>query len=576
MLQNFFHPKVFMMVAGSILLVGCDVRSTSSNPPPEDPRTDSDTHGNPLDPPGAPCTSNDSCDAGFCLLVNAGTGFCSMEGCLPGECGEGLLCLPANNTTTCTIACESQSECESFELVCSASGACEPVKSAAPESGESPIGGACTTNIDCDHFGATCLQAMDDEGPTGFIGGYCVLECSANTCPTDTFCHELTPGMPPICLPVCSDKSECRVDEGYLCLPPGLCLPGCDTNTPCPWHAACDETRGQCIPACTSESCGPDLICSETGECTSPPCSGDSCGAGWACLPGGECVPDMEGGPGDFGHPTCDSLPPRDCEGAESHCGEIVPFEPVDGPGYTNYPLNGETAENQYRSYCRRDLRMLIQWATAYVECMAANWPGGAGHPLGLGDMSEADGSIPGTSIGQPGHPAGTHVDGYDMDIAYFMNEVAGANNYLKPICEHTIGGADQYHCVNAPNLLDVWRNALFLGALQTSDRLRVIGVDGKVGPLMGDALLTLCDQGWIPEEGCGWSAWAFTYEETDQGKGWYHFHHHHQHVSLHSVASSTSQNVQREALDEGERQAFIQHLLKQRIPGLIHSLQSP
>jgi len=566
-----------MLLAGSILLVGCGASSNTQTDPSADRTTPRGPEENTLDPLGASCSNKASCDSGFCFAPAAGEdGFCSLAECSAGECGDGLLCVPAANTTLCAMACGDNPPCDGAATTCSGAGVCEPIPGLSAPPGESPVGGGCTTDADCDHFGSTCWNAVDGENPTGFIGGYCVLECATGVCPAGSFCHELQPNAVPICLPVCSEDAECRVDEGYLCLPPGFCLPACDDANPCPWHTSCDAEFGHCVPACTEESCGLDQVCSASGECKDPPCESDSCGPGWACLPNGDCIPDMTEGPGGFGHPACDSLPPRDCDGAESYCGEIVPFEPVDGPGYTNYPLNGETAQNQYRSHCRRDLMMLIKWATAYVQCMASSWPGGAGHPLGLGDMSEADGSIPGTSVGQPGHPAGTHVNGSDMDIAYFMNATAGANNYLKAICEHTLGGADQYHCVGEPTILDVWRNALFLGALQTSDRLRVIGVDGKVGPLMGDALLTLCDQGWIPAEGCGWSAWAFTYEETDTGMGWYHFHHHHQHVSLHSVGSSTSRMVRGDAQSGAREGAFIESLIRHHVPGLTHSVHTP
>jgi hypothetical protein len=214
-------------------------------------------------------------------------------------------------------------------------------------------------------------------------------------------------------------------------------------------------------------------------------------------------------------------------------------FSPEEGTGYVNYPLNGETWSNQYRSYARRDMQMLIKWATAYVDCKSAGWSGGNGFPLGLGDMSEADGSIPGTSVGQPGHPPGTHEDGYDMDIAYYQN--AGNDNYLKPVCDHIIGGSDQYHCTSEPYLLDLWKNALFLGALQSSERTRVIGVDGQVGSLVTDAISVLCANGWIPAAGCTPAAFALAFETTNTGAGWYMFHHHHLHLSLWGISSSSS-----------------------------------
>jgi hypothetical protein len=233
----------------------------------------------------------------------------------------------------------------------------------------------------------------------------------------------------------------------------------------------------------------------------------------------------------------CD-LPPRDCSGTATYCGELVPFEPVKGIGYDNYPLNGETTTNQYRSFCRRDLMMLVKYAAAFVDCKAKTWTPGNGAPLALGDMSEKDGSIPGTSIGSPGHPAGTHLNGYDMDIGYYQTE--GTNNYLRPVCPHTTSGSDAYHCTGEPTILDLKRTALYLGAFLTSDRTRVIGVDGRIGPLVLPAIQKLCDDGTLPKVSCDRKG-LIAYEPTDTGKGWYKFHHHHFHVSLKKVSADWS-----------------------------------
>ncbi|MFO0680014.1 MAG: hypothetical protein U0169_26065 [Polyangiaceae bacterium] len=234
------------------------------------------------------------------------------------------------------------------------------------------------------------------------------------------------------------------------------------------------------------------------------------------------------GDPGAGPGPTCDGLPVRDCTGTT--CDAIVPFEPVRGPGYENYPINGETAANQYRSFARKDLVMLIQYATAFVACKAASWTHGTGGALGLGDMSEANGAIPGTSIGSPGHPAGTHVNGFDMDIGYF--QVGTTDNRLREVCAHSANGRDAYHCTAAPTSLDVWRTSLFIGALFSSPRVRVIGVDGKVGPLVESTLATLCDRGFLAGRACTESL-PLAYEPTDTGRGWFLFHHHHLHISL-------------------------------------------
>ena len=111
---------------------------------------------------------------------------------------------------------------------------------------------------------------------------------------------------------------------------------------------------------------------------------------------------------------------------------------------------------------------------------MSQTWEFGGGHLLGLGDMSEANGDIPGTREGQPGHPEGTHVNGHDMDIAYY--QLTGDDNHLRAVCEHYQGGQDAYHCTSEPVNFDLWRTALFLAKMHDNPRLRVIGVDGKLG----------------------------------------------------------------------------------------------
>jgi hypothetical protein len=224
-----------------------------------------------------------------------------------------------------------------------------------------------------------------------------------------------------------------------------------------------------------------------------------------------------------------------------SRCSDLIQFTPSNIPGsagydwtlgYADYAENGETERNQYRSWLRRDAAMAIQYAAAVVACRSQDWRFGISRePIGLIDMSERDGSIPGTSVGSPGHPEGTHTDGFDIDMAYYQLE---DDNRARPVCDHTSGGADAYHCTSDPYLLDPWRTALFLGALGEYDHVRIIGVDGRVGPVVEGAFATLCEDGWIDAAVCrrGMSSYV-TYETTDTGRGWYYFHHHHVHVSF-------------------------------------------
>jgi hypothetical protein len=200
---------------------------------------------------------------------------------------------------------------------------------------------------------------------------------------------------------------------------------------------------------------------------------------------------------------TCSELPPMECIGDQDYCSEIIPFEPVEGPGYINTPENGETWENQYRSYLRRDLKILVQYAAAGVACETSNWNYRELEPITLLDMSESDGAIPGTSVGDPGHPLGTHVDGTDIDISYFQVEKPALFPWLegnspRAVCKHTIFGVDAYHCTQSPQLLDPWRTALFIAYLSQHPQTRVIGVDGQIGLVLETALDQLVQAGWI------------------------------------------------------------------------------
>jgi hypothetical protein len=242
--------------------------------------------------------------------------------------------------------------------------------------------------------------------------------------------------------------------------------------------------------------------------------------------------------PGPSPGPSCDPLPPLYCVGSAEYCSELVPFVPESGPGYLNYPINGETEEDQYRSYATRDLVQLVKYAAAKVDCKAADWTYGTLEPLGLGDMSEADGSIPGTSIGYPGHPPGTHEYGLDIDTAYF--QVYSGDNLLRQVGYHYEGYDDAFHLTEPPYALDAWRTALFIAYLSEHPRLRVVGVDGKVGPILEDAFDHLALEGWIT-----WDlrdSIPLAYEEEDTGLGWFLHHHHHLHAStnpLYDIVSS-------------------------------------
>jgi len=246
--------------------------------------------------------------------------------------------------------------------------------------------------------------------------------------------------------------------------------------------------------------------------------------------------------PGENG---CTGLPEISCTGDPAYCTELVPFEPDHGTGYIDSPENGETWDNQYRSYLQRDLMMLVIYATARVDCSFQGWDRGLGGPLGLADMSEVDGSIPGTSDGVPDHPSGTHENGLDIDVAYYHKPhttwltledfgLENEGNMLGIVCDDTRFGINVFHCGNKPYLLDPWRTAMFLAYLSEHPRIRVIGVDGRVGPVLDETLDKLVSSGWLSAEER--DQIPVIYETIQEGMGWFFHHQHHIHVSLNDL----------------------------------------
>jgi hypothetical protein len=226
---------------------------------------------------------------------------------------------------------------------------------------------------------------------------------------------------------------------------------------------------------------------------------------------------------------SCDNLPSLYTIGDVEYSAELLPFDPDFGDGYIDYPVNGETWEDQYRSYARRDLIQVVKYATAKMECMTSDWDYWDFAPLGLIDMSESDGSIPGTSIGDPGHPLGTHMYGNDIDLAYY--QLYTPDNHPRSIGVHFDEYGDAGHLTEEPIALDPWRTALFISYLSEHHHVRVIGVDGQVGLVLEEALDDLVELGYIDADHR--ESIPLAYEVENQGYGWYYFHHHHMHLSM-------------------------------------------
>ncbi len=403
--------------------------------------------------------------------------------------GEGYMgCLDEGE-----IPDEADVGCHQWEMFCFGNATCHYTDKEQTQS-------ACVENCGRCQDGQACFDVSD----LGFLG------CFKNKQPPDdaeTQCHE----------------------KG-----------GCQGNYTC-FYTNSSQSKSACIrncSVCSSDSCGVGQVCNGR-ICVPEPCTKDSCDNGNVCWDG-RCVPDTGNGPGVGPGPECPSLPELICDGDETYCGELIQFDPTEGDGYIDYPENFETWSYQWRSWLRRDMVMLVQYAAAYVACKAEDWEFGNGGPVGLIDMSEEDGAIPGTSLGMPGHPPGTHENGFDIDIAYY--QVGTANNRTRIICDDKgWWGGSANHCTTYPDKLDPWRQALFIGALFEHPELRLIGCDGKAGPMIEHALEVLCDNEWLSEQACSTS--KLVYEEYYGPLGWYHWHHHHIHVSRNQVDDKSDGN---------------------------------
>jgi hypothetical protein len=352
--------------------------------------------------------------------------------------------------------------------------------------------GSCATGLTCVLFNEAGKQE-----------GYCTAECSdSKPCPSSPAGAQCAFKL------TSSGKTIC----GFLC---SSASPACPPGLACTY-----STQGQYYYCSTDApaKCGNGKL--EVGEeCDGSDLNNTSCKAfgyaGGALTCTSSCKLDKSGCSGPS---SCANLPAKDCTAGNAACGKLVLFSPFKGNGY-------EVTHGTAYSYARTDTMMLIKYAAASVKCML---PGS--YPLGLGDMSMSSGGTPKDASGQLRHPQGTHDYGRDVDLAYY--QVGQSNNNLRPVCPYTESGKNAYHCTGQPNILDAKRSALFIAKLVESSRVRVIGVDGKIGPLIEAEAQKLYGKGMISGTTLNTLKAKLAYEVTNANKGWYYFHHHHLHLS--------------------------------------------
>ncbi len=204
-----------------------------------------------------------------------------------------------------------------------------------------------------------------------------------------------------------------------------------------------------------------------------------------------------------------DSFPDADPRDQDGPCNQVMQFPQANAvdDGYL------VTHEAHY-SNVRREVAYLVRWAAAETALAFDDT-----NPLALMDMSEDDGDTPGRMRGQLRHPEGTHVNGNDMDIAYYQT---GDDNYGREVCS----SHDQYFCQGPADLLDARRTAYFMMMLMRSPQMRVIGVDPEIATDVRAAANDLRDEGLVESSDVSNLGAYMAY-----GDGW-PFHHHHMHLS--------------------------------------------
>jgi hypothetical protein len=127
---------------------------------------------------------------------------------------------------------------------------------------------------------------------------------------------------------------------------------------------------------------------------------------------------------------------------------------------------------------------------------MKNQYPGIA--PVQLIEGTQADGQTPGTDVGAPRHPAGTH-QGSDIDMAYYGSD---GNDDLRSVCgdgtEPPSGGGHKYDdggfCTTNKNVVDWHKEALFLAQMAMSPYYRTVCVDRTMPTQLVSAVYSIPD----------------------------------------------------------------------------------
>ncbi|MBK8168945.1 MAG: PPC domain-containing protein [Sandaracinaceae bacterium] len=499
---------------------------------------------------GDGCTTNEECgeNAGCIQGVDSDgndTGFVGgycislPEACGDGACADGTVCynlnLGATPTPACIRSCADDSECRPG-YVCDSDSTCWPGCDSTH---------ACPTGLACNSSGVCVTPFVPDvcsaTHPSGFCEGaqLCIDGACMEPPACDTDTHEpnntretatmLTVGTPAIGGRCASDVDWYRIEvpAGQIIqvvaafpsptvanldlfayradgTPLGARIADIDSM---PSWARAYDTNEEAFGFYTGATAGGTYYVKVTGAATStegayaltatsiPWTDGPSCTAA------GYSMSECTGGARD--HQTLIPNPFPD------------PADTFVGSDYVH-----DTMSN-YR-FLRRETMMLVRNAVHEVQ---AHYPGT--HPLGMIDQCQRNAITPGYDVDDPRHPESTHDQGGNIDIAYFQT---GADNHARIICDADKGTEDGAYCLpgaTTSHIVDLERQVYFMVVLTRSPRVRVIGVDRVIAPLLEAQARTMQAAGTITmtEMNTMLDSMAF-------GDGW-PYHHHHIHLSL-------------------------------------------
>ncbi len=327
------------------------------------------------------------------------------------------------------------------------------------------------------------------------------------------------------CAKSCTKSTECAGLIGASCaISSGstkLCAFICDGDNPqCPGSLGCSYLPSVGAYFCTGD---PPAVCGngrlEAGE----DCDGknlDNLGCKAFGFSGGSlgCKACRYDTSGCSGTSKC-KLPSRRCADGKD-CVKLEEMLPrTGGDGFKVYTLSKW-------GWLRRDTFALVKYASAATNCvLPGSWP------ISICDGSNQDGTTPKDSKGKYRHPPGSHANGVDIDVAYY--QTGTKDNDPRPVCDETNASSTKVnHCTAAPDTLDLSRSTFFLGKIFESGRIRVAGVDGKIGPLMMKEADKLYKQQMLSSRALRMLKKRLRWEITNTGQGWFYSHHHHVHVS--------------------------------------------